>query len=132
MRLFAFALHNMGEHVLLHSLASPILKLELVPKRPREKIDVLANAAEIMDSFEAADVISDQVWDRVMGVNLMAPTKLIRAVLPFMKAKKNGAIINVASKAGMSGIASGVAYTAVSEDFLINSPIPPNATSSSS
>lgn len=57
-----------------------------------------------------------------MAVNLTVPTRMIRAVLPMMKAKKNGSIINVAAKAGVSGLTVGVAYTAskhglVSSDF---------------
>jgi NAD(P)-dependent dehydrogenase (short-subunit alcohol dehydrogenase family) len=83
-----------------------------------DKIDVLANVAGIMDSFEAADVITDEAWDRVIAVNLTVPTRLIRAVLPFMKAKKNGVIVNVASKAGVSGAAAGVAYTASKHGLL--------------
>jgi len=83
-----------------------------------EKIDVLANVAGIMDSFEAADSLTDAVWDHIISVNLTVPTKMIRAVLPFMKAKKHGAIINVASKAGMSGAAAGVAYTASKHGLL--------------
>ena len=41
-----------------------------------------------MDAYEAADVIRDQEWERVMTVNLTVPTRMIRAVLPFMKAKE--------------------------------------------
>ena len=83
-----------------------------------EKIDVLANVAGVMDAFEAADVITDLEWDRVMGVNLTVPTRMIRAVLPFMKAKKNGSIINVASKAAVSGAAAGLAYTTSKHGLL--------------
>jgi NAD(P)-dependent dehydrogenase (short-subunit alcohol dehydrogenase family) len=64
-----------------------------------------------MDSFEAADVITDPEWDKVMMTNLTVPTRMIRAVLPFMKAKKQGSIVNVASKAAVSGAAAGLAYT---------------------
>ena len=78
----------------------------------RERIDVLANIAGIMDASAAADVCTDKEWDRVISINLTVPTRLIRAVLPFMKAKRNGAIINLSSKAGMSGAVAGVAYTA--------------------
>ena len=74
----------------------------------------MANIAGIIDSFEAADTVSDKTFDRVMAVNLTAPTRMIRAVLPIMKAKKHGCIINCGSKAGMSGASAGVAYTAVS------------------
>jgi len=75
-----------------------------------------------MDAFAAADVYADKEWDRVIAVNLTVPTRMIRAVLPMMKAKKNGSIINVAAKAGVSGSTAGVAYTAskhglVSSDF---------------
>jgi NAD(P)-dependent dehydrogenase (short-subunit alcohol dehydrogenase family) len=75
----------------------------------------LANIAGIIDSFEAADTVSDKTFDRVIAVNLTTPTRMIRAVLPIMKAKKHGCIINCGSKAGMSGASAGVAYTAVSE-----------------
>jgi NAD(P)-dependent dehydrogenase (short-subunit alcohol dehydrogenase family) len=65
-----------------------------------------------MDAFAAADVYTDKEWDRVMMINLTVPTRMIRAVLPFMKTSGNGSIINVASKAAVSGAAAGVAYTA--------------------
>lgn len=71
-----------------------------------------------MDAFEAADVITDHEWERVIGVNLTVPTRMIRAVLPFMKEKKNGSIINVASKAAVSGAAAGLAYTTSKHGLL--------------
>jgi NAD(P)-dependent dehydrogenase (short-subunit alcohol dehydrogenase family) len=73
-----------------------------------------------MDAFAAADVYTDKEWDRVMMINLTVPTRMIRAVLPFMKASGNGSIINVASKAAVSGAAAGVAYTA-SKHGLVSS-----------
>ncbi|RDL39455.1 NAD(P)-binding protein [Venustampulla echinocandica] len=82
------------------------------------KIDVLANVAGVMDAFAAADVYTDKEWDRVMMINLTVPTRMIRAVLPMMKAKGNGSIINVASKAAVSGAAAGVAYTASKHGLL--------------
>jgi len=83
-----------------------------------ERIDVLANVAGIMDAFAAADVYTDKEWDHIMAVNLTVPLRLIRAVLPIMKARKNGSIINVASKAGISGASAGVAYTASKHGLL--------------
>jgi NAD(P)-dependent dehydrogenase (short-subunit alcohol dehydrogenase family) len=65
-----------------------------------------------MDGYSSADTITDAEWDRVITVNLTTPIKMMREVLPFMKAKKNGCIINVSSKAGVSGAAGGIAYTA--------------------
>ncbi|THV53592.1 hypothetical protein BGAL_0047g00270 [Botrytis galanthina] len=83
-----------------------------------DTIDVLANIAGVMDSMASADKVTDGDWDRVIAINLTAPTKLIRAVLPFMRAKKNGVIINLCSKASLSGAAAGVAYTASKHGLL--------------
>ncbi|KAJ8069266.1 hypothetical protein OCU04_002928 [Sclerotinia nivalis] len=83
-----------------------------------DKIDVLANIAGVIDAFAAADNVTDGEWDRIIAINLTVPTKLIRAVLPFMKAKKNGVIINLASKAALSGAVAGVAYTASKHGLL--------------
>lgn len=78
----------------------------------RPRIDVLANVAGIMDSFSSADTVTDMEWNKVLGINLNAPTKMMRAVLVYMKEAKSGAIVNVSSKAGVSGASSGIAYTA--------------------
>jgi len=88
-----------------------------VAKYGRQKIDVLANIAGILDAYAAADVFTDREWERVLMVNLTVPTRMIRAVLPFMKAN-GGSIINVASKAAVSGAAAGVAYTASKHGLL--------------
>lgn len=56
----------------------------------RERIDVLAKIAGVPDTSATADTCTDKEWDRVVSVNLTAPTRLIRAVSPLMKAKKNG------------------------------------------
>ena len=37
---------------------------------------------------------------------------MMRAVLVYMKEAKSGVIVNVSSKAGLSGAAAGIAYTA--------------------
>lgn len=47
-----------------------------------------------------------------MAINLTVPVRLMTAVLPLMKEQKKGAIVNVASKAAISGAAAGIAYTA--------------------
>ncbi|KAK3374941.1 hypothetical protein B0H63DRAFT_481330 [Podospora didyma] len=75
------------------------------------RVDVLVNVAGMMDNFHSADGVSDDIWDKVVAINLTAPVKMMRSVLPFMKAKKDGVIVNVASTAGMSGAIAGIAYT---------------------
>lgn len=75
-------------------------------------VDVLANVAGIMDGFLAAGETDDGTWERVVAVNLTAPMRLIRAVLPGMIERGAGAIVNVGSEAGIKGGCAGAAYTA--------------------
>ncbi len=76
------------------------------------EVDLLANVAGVMDHFLASSETDDATWDRVMAVNLTAPQRLMRAVLPGMMARGRGAIVNVASEAGLKGGCAGAAYTA--------------------
>jgi len=76
------------------------------------KIDGLLNIAGVMDTNNSVDTLSDELWERCIAVNLTAPVKLMRAVVPHMIKSGGGSIVNVASKAGISGAVAGVAYTA--------------------
>ena len=76
------------------------------------KIDVLANAAGVMDAFVSVDTVKESEWDRVLSINLTVPVRLMAAVLLSMQEHKGGAIVNVASRAALSGAVAGVAYTA--------------------
>jgi NAD(P)-dependent dehydrogenase (short-subunit alcohol dehydrogenase family) len=74
--------------------------------------DVLVNNAGIMDWFLPAADLDDETWERVLSVNVTAPMRLMRAVLPGMLEQGRGSIINIASIAGITGGAAGLAYTA--------------------
>jgi len=76
------------------------------------RIDGLANIAGIMDGFLPAAEVDDATWDRVFSINVTAPMRLTRAVLPLMLAAEYGSIVNVASEASLRGAAAGAAYTA--------------------
>jgi NAD(P)-dependent dehydrogenase (short-subunit alcohol dehydrogenase family) len=75
------------------------------------RIDALANVAGVNDDFSPAHETSDAVWDRVIGINLTGPFKMLRAVLPTMLAAGRGSVVNVASEAALRGNSSGNAYT---------------------
>ena len=75
-------------------------------------VDALANNAGIMDAFLPTAEVTDEMWDRVMNVNVTGPMRLSRAVLPGMIERGSGAIVNTASEAGIRAGASGTSYAA--------------------
>ncbi|HSK98063.1 MAG TPA: SDR family oxidoreductase [Euzebyales bacterium] len=82
------------------------------------RIDLLANVAGIMDSFLPAHEVDDDTWVRVMAVNTTGPLLLCRAVLPSMRERGGGSIVNVGSAASTRGGTAGVAYTASKHALL--------------
>jgi NAD(P)-dependent dehydrogenase (short-subunit alcohol dehydrogenase family) len=76
-----------------------------------DRIDSLANVAGIMDRFLPPSEVDDATWERVFSVNVTAPMRLTRAVLPLMVAAGSGTIVNVASEAALRGSTAGAAYT---------------------
>ena len=76
------------------------------------KCDALANNAGVMDSFCPIGEVTDEVWDRVFGVNVWGVMRMTRAVIPMMLEQGGGSIVNTTSLAGVTGAAAGAAYTA--------------------
>ncbi|WKD57266.1 Levodione reductase [Corynebacterium capitovis DSM 44611] len=72
----------------------------------------LVNNAGVMDDFAGAADTDDATWQRCLLINVTAPFKLIRAVVPLLREQKGGAIVNVGSAASLRGAAAGAAYTA--------------------
>lgn len=76
------------------------------------RIDVLVNNAGVMDYMQGIGELSDDIWRRVLSINLDGPMFTMRRAVPRMVEQGGGAIINIASTAGISGGAAGAAYTA--------------------
>jgi len=74
-------------------------------------IDVLVNNAGIA-ILKPFDQLSLEDWDTTMATNLRSLYLVTREVLPGMRARKRGAIVNIASLAGRNGFAGGTAYAA--------------------
>jgi NAD(P)-dependent dehydrogenase (short-subunit alcohol dehydrogenase family) len=75
------------------------------------QVDVLVNNAGI-SSIAPAETIDAQTFRRVLEVNLVAPFLLARAFGKIMLERRSGCIVNVASIAGLAGIADRAAYNA--------------------
>lgn len=76
-------------------------------------IDVLVYAAGTnIKNRSMADMQPEQ-WDELMAINATGGYNCLHAVLPAMRARKSGTIINVSSIAGKRAIAlGGIAYSA--------------------
>jgi 3-hydroxybutyrate dehydrogenase len=74
-------------------------------------VAVLVNNAGIAESAPL-DRTSDEVWDRILELDITAPFRLTRAIVPGMVKAGWGRIINVASNAGVTGYGYSAAYCA--------------------
>src|SRR5258706_6836477 len=83
-------------------------------------IDILVNNAGIGSSSSPRPVVDfdDEFWNKTLALNLTAPYKLSKAVLPIMLQKKWGRIINIASINGKLPAIHGAAYTASKHGLL--------------
>lgn len=74
-------------------------------------VDILVNNAGICRIGKILDM-SDQDWDQTFGVNVDGVYHVSRAVVPHMVRQKSGAVINISSWMGKSGVHSYGAYCA--------------------
>ena len=74
-------------------------------------VGVLVNNAGVLIARPIAE-LSVEDWDTTMATNLRSLFLMTRAVLPPMRAKGRGDIVNVASLSARTGFAGGAAYAA--------------------
>ena len=77
-----------------------------------QTLHILVNNAGLAGKAAPIWEQSDADWRRVMAVNIDAPFYLCRAVLPHMRSRGYGRIVNIASVAGKEGNPNMVAYSA--------------------
>ena len=65
------------------------------------KIDILVNNAAINPVYDSLENISSEVYEKMMNVNLKAAFDLSNLCFPYLKAEKNGSIINISSVEGL-------------------------------
>ena len=74
-------------------------------------LDVLVNDAAAFVFGKIEDVTKDD-WDRVFGVNVIGPSNVIKAVLPYLKDANGASIVNIASVSSFIAQPSFVPYNA--------------------
>lgn len=77
-----------------------------------EPIDVLVNSAGVVGPNMPVWDVSDDDWARTLSVNLTGTFNMMRAVLPGMRERGWGRIVNIASIAGKEGNPNLSAYSA--------------------
>src|SRR5690606_8570578 len=75
------------------------------------RLDIVINNAGIMDRMLPVDEVPDELWSRIMDVNVTGPFRLTRKAVPLMLKQGGGSIVNVSSVAGLGGGKAGTAYT---------------------
>lgn len=78
------------------------------------RLDVVVNNAATTSFVEHGklDELTEEMWDRMLAVNLKGPFFVSRAAADLLRAGEGGAIVNVSSVAGLTGSGSSIAYCA--------------------
>ena len=78
----------------------------------RAGVDILVNNAGIAGPTEPVERITADEWRRCLAVGLDGMFHCTRQVVPTMKARRGGAIVNIASTAGIMGMPYRAPYVA--------------------
>lgn len=76
------------------------------------RLDILCNNAGVMDRMTPVADVTDELWQRVISINLTGPMMAMRRAIPMMIEQGGGVILNTASTAGLHGAHAGAAYVA--------------------
>lgn len=91
------------------SVAADVDRLVQTTLETYGQIDILVNNAGIYKGRPLHELKID-VWDKVMDINLRGPFLMTRAVLPHMRARRQGQILNISSESGISYYDNDSAY----------------------
>ena len=76
-------------------------------------VDILVNCAGVNIPNRTMDAMNPEQWDQVMAINATGAYNCMHQVLPAMRERKDGLIINVSSIAGKRALTlGGIAYAA--------------------
>ena len=75
-------------------------------------LDIMVNNAGILDGYQDVDEMSEEIWRRVIDIDLTGVFLGCKRALSEMLPRGQGRIINMASIAGLNGTGGGAAYIA--------------------
>ena len=89
---------------------------------PAGRLDYLVNAAAVgwFGRDRSCVDTPEEVWDQVLAINLTAPMRFARAAVPAMRRAGGGAMVHVASIAGLRGMDEPMDAYQVSKAGLIS------------
>jgi 3-oxoacyl-[acyl-carrier protein] reductase len=82
------------------------------------RIDIAVNAAGIIRDAVAIEATDPAEWDSIIDVNARAPFLVARAVVPHMKRRSYGRIVNIASRRWLGG--AGLSSYAASKGAVLS------------
>ncbi len=94
-----------------------VLRLVATHEAKLGPVDVLVNGAGVLERG-LAEALPPAAFREVLDVNLVGPFLCARAVIPGMKARRRGRIVNVASISATVGTEGGSAYNASKAGLL--------------
>jgi 3-oxoacyl-[acyl-carrier protein] reductase len=91
--------------------AEPVARAVETLTKALGEVQVLVNNAGILIAKPFEELTLED-WDATQATNVRSLYLMCRAVLPAMRRRQEGTIVNVASLAGRNGFVGGTAYTA--------------------
>jgi NAD(P)-dependent dehydrogenase (short-subunit alcohol dehydrogenase family) len=82
------------------------------------RLDIAFNNAGVEQPLTATADLTEQEWDRIVGVNLRGVFLCMKYEIPLMLEHGGGAIVNTSSGAGLVGIEGQAAYTAAKHGVI--------------
>lgn len=76
------------------------------------RLDMLVNNAGTTEVIAHSDLaaVTDEIWHRILGVNVLGTWHMTRACVPALRAGGDGVVVNVTSVAGLRATGSSVPY----------------------
>ena len=82
------------------------------------RVDVAFNNAGVEQPVVPAADLTEDLWDRIVAVNLRGVFLCMKHQVPLMRAQGGGAIVNTSSGAGVKGFAGQAAYAAAKHGVI--------------